>query len=135
LREYLGCGNKAAEGETCAMPEHRRLEVSEVSDVTVVRFTDRRILDVTNIEELGGELFGLVEQENRKNLLLNFAGVQFLSSAALNKLIILDRKVKRAGGKLKLSNLRPEIYEVFVITRLHEVFDIRDDEKEALEAF
>jgi anti-sigma B factor antagonist len=117
------------------MSDHQRLEISEVSDVTVARFVDRRILDVTNIEELGGELFGLVEQEHRKNLLLNFAGVEFLSSAALNKLIILDRKVKRVGGKLKLSNLRPEIYEVFVITRLHEVFDIRNDEEEALESF
>ena len=117
------------------MPEHRRLELSEVGDITVVRFVDRRILDVTSIEELGAELFGLVEQEHRKNLLLNFAGVEFLSSAALNKLLILDRKVKRAGGKLKLANLRREIYEVFVITKLHEVFDIREDENEALEAF
>ena len=80
------------------MPEHRRLELSEVGDVTVVRFVDRHILDATSIEELGAELFGLVEQENRKNLLLNFAGVEFLSSTALNKLIILDRKVKQPGA-------------------------------------
>jgi anti-sigma B factor antagonist len=117
------------------MPDHRRLEVSEVGEVTVVRFVDRRILDATNIEELGAELFGLIEQEHRKNLLLNFSGVEFLSSAALNKLIVLDRKIRRIGGKLKLSDLRPEIYEVFVITRLHEMFDIKEDETDALEAF
>jgi anti-sigma B factor antagonist len=117
------------------MLEHRRLEISEIGDVTVVRFLDRRILDVTNIEELGAELFALIEKDHRKNVLLNFAGVEFLSSAALNKLIVLDRKVKRIGGKLKLSDLRPEIYEIFVITKLHEVFDIRNGEKEALEAF
>lgn len=117
------------------MPDQSRLELSEVGEITVVRFVDRRILDATSIEGLGAELYSLVEQDNRKNLLLNFAGVEFLSSAALNKLIILDRKVKRAGGKLKLANLRREIYEVFVITKLHEVFDIREDEREALEAF
>jgi anti-sigma B factor antagonist len=92
-------------------------------------------LDVTNIEEMGAELFGLIEQENRKHLLLNFTDVEFLSSAALNKLIVLDRKVKRVGGKLKLCNLRPEIYEVFAITHLENVFDIREDEREALESF
>ena len=117
------------------MPEQERLDVSEVGDVTVVRFVDRRILDATSIEELGVELFALIEQENRKKLLLNFAGVEFLSSAALNKLIILEKKARRIGGKLKLSNLKPEIYEVFVITRLHQLFDIKDEEKEALEAF
>lgn len=117
------------------MPDHRRLEVSEKGDVTVVRFVDRKILDATNIEELGAELFGLIERDNRRNLLLNFNSVEFLSSAALNKLIILDKKIETTGGKLKLSNLRPEIYEVFVITRLHQLFDIKEDESDALEAF
>ena len=37
------------------MAEHQRLEVSEKGDVTVVRFVDRKILDATNIEELGTE--------------------------------------------------------------------------------
>jgi anti-sigma B factor antagonist len=117
------------------MPEHRRLDVSEVGDVTVVRFVDRRILDANNIEELGVELFALIEKENRRKLLLNFADVEFLSSAALNKLIILDKKLREGRGKLKLSNLRPEIFEVFVITRLTQLFDIKEEEKEALEAF
>lgn len=117
------------------MPVHRRLEVSEVGAVTVVRFVDRKILDAANIQELGDELFGLVEQDNRKNLLLNFSNVEFMSSAALNKLIVLNKKVQSAGGKMRLSNLRPEIYDVFVITRLNTVFDIKSDEADALTAF
>jgi anti-sigma B factor antagonist len=117
------------------MPDHQRLDVSEVGDVTVVRFVERRILDANNIEELGGELFDLIEQENRQKLLLNFTDVEFLSSAALNKFIILDKKLREGGGMLKLSNLRPEIHEVFTITRLTQLFDIKEDEKEALEAF
>jgi anti-sigma B factor antagonist len=114
---------------------HRRLEVSEVGDVTVVRFVDRKILDEASIQELGQELFQLVEQEKRKKLLLNFAKVDFLSSAALGKLITLDKKVKAQSGKLKFSNIRPEIYEVFAITKLNKLFDIKDDEAGALAAF
>ena len=117
------------------MPVHRRIEVSESGDVAIVRFVDRKILDAANIQELGDELFSLIEVDNRKNLLLNFSNVEFLSSAALNKLIILERKVKAHGGKLKLSNLRPEIIEVFVITRLNQLFDIKDDESDAMAAF
>ncbi len=119
------------------MDDHRRLDVSgeDDGDVTVVRFVDRKILDAANIQELGEELFSLVEKDDRKKLLLNFASVEFLSSAALNKLIILDKKVKAAGGVLKLSNLRAEIHEVFVITRLNQLFKIHDDEADALADF
>lgn len=117
------------------MSVHRRLEVSDVGDVTVVRFVDRKILDEANIQELGQELFQLVEKEERSRLLLNFSTVDFLSSAALGKLITLDKKIKSRGGKLKLSNIRPEIYEVFMITNLNKLFDIKDDEADALASF
>lgn len=117
------------------MASHQRLQVSEVGDVTVVRFVDRRILDATNIEELGDELFALVEDQNCQKLLINFSDVEFLSSAALNKLIILDKKVKTNGGKLALSDLRPEINEVFAITRLDQLFRIEPDEKTAVGSF
>ena len=73
--------------------------------------------------------------ENRKKLVLNFSSVDFLSSAALGKLITLDKKMKAKSGKLKLCNIRPEIYEVFAITRLNRLFDIKDEEADALAAF
>ena len=117
------------------MAVYRRIEVNEVGEVTVVRFIDRKILDEQAIAELGEELFALVEKENRGALLLNFADVEFLSSAALGKLITLDKKVKGAGGKLKLCDIRPQIYEVFAITKLNKLFDIRGDQPEALAAF
>jgi anti-sigma B factor antagonist len=117
------------------MAVNRRLNVTDVGDVTVVQFVDRKILDEANIQELGQELFQLVEEKGKKNLLLNFSSVEFLSSAALGKLITLDRKVKAHAGRLKLSNIRPEIYEVFKITRLNKLFDVKDDEAEALASF
>jgi len=117
------------------MSEYRRLDVSEVGDVTVVRFRDPKIIEDLNIQELGSEMFRLVEEEQRRKLLLNFSGVDFLSSAALGKLITLDKKVKSHSGQLKLSNIRPEIFEVFQITKLTRLFDIRDDEAGALAAF
>ncbi len=113
----------------------KHLEISDVGDVTVVRFADGKILDASNIEELGAQLFQLVEVEKRSKLLLNFQSVEFLSSAALNKLIILDKKMKGIDGQLKLCFLKPEILEVFVITRLNQLFDIVEDEATALESF
>jgi anti-sigma B factor antagonist len=117
------------------MPTHRRIDVSKVGDVTVVKFVDKKILDETGIQELGAELFSLIEHDNRRSILLNFESVDFLSSAALGKLITLDRKMKTAQGRLKMCSIRPEILEVFQITKLNKVFDIRGEEAEAISAF
>lgn len=117
------------------MPDYRRLETNQVGDVTVIRFRDRKIVEDLSIQELGQEMFQLVETENRGKLLLNFSTVDFLSSAALGKLITLDKKMKAHGGTLKFSNIKPEIFEVFCITKLDRLFDIKDDEADALAAF
>jgi len=117
------------------MAGYRRLDVNEVGDVAVVRFRDQKIIEDINIQELGHELFRLVEVDNHRKILLNFSAVDFLSSAALGKLITLGKKVDTHEGVLKFSNIRPEIYEVFAITRLNRLFDIKDDEADALAAF
>ena len=117
------------------MAGYRRLDVSQVGEVTVVRFRDQKIIEDINIEELGQELFRLIEVDHCNKILLNFSSVDFLSSAALGKMITLDKKMKSRGGDLKLSNIRPEIYDVFVITKLNRLFDIKDDEADALAAF
>src|SRR5687767_2606939 len=97
-------------------PRRRRLEVEDIGDVTVVKFTDRKILDEQNIQIIGEQLFGLVDDAGRKKLLLNFSNVEYLSSAALGKLITLNKKVQAAGGRLALCTIDPQIYEVFKIT-------------------
>jgi len=80
-------------------------------------------------------LFSLVEKEGAKAIVLNFTNVDFLSSAALNKLIMLNTKLKSAGGKMRMCGLKAEIHEVFVITKLTKVFDIKADENDALAGF
>jgi anti-sigma B factor antagonist len=117
------------------MAQFRRISLNVVDGVTVIRFVDHKILDPVNIQELAEELFSLVEEDDHNQLLLNFADVDFLSSAALNKLISLNNKVQRAQQQLKICSLRPEIYEVFVITRLNQMFEIKDDEASAIAEF
>ena len=116
------------------MSTQNRISVTDVGDTAVVNFMDRKILDEANIQEMGRELFNLVDND-RKQILLNFSNVEFLSSAALGKLITLDKKVKSSNGQLRLSNIRPEIYEVFAITRLNKLFEIHDDEAGGLASF
>jgi anti-anti-sigma factor len=114
------------------MAKTRRIKVSESGQISVVTFVDSKIIDEAEIQEMGQELYDLVERDARKKILLNFANVEFLSSAALGKLIGFDKRVKQHSAQLMLSNIRPEIYEVFAITKLTKLFEIKDDEADAL---
>jgi anti-sigma B factor antagonist len=116
-------------------PRRRRLEVEDIGDVTVVNFVDKKILDEQNIQVIGEQLFQLVDELGRRKILLNFKNVEFLSSAALGKLITLNRKLQSAGGKLVLCEIDPQIYEVFEITKLNKLFTIVKDEQTGLQSF
>src|SRR5438128_1633205 len=132
------CASEAGTGEdpmSSQPPRRRRHEVEDIGDVTVVSFTDRKILDEQNIQLIGEQLFNLVDESGRKKLLLNFGNVEYMSSAALGKLITLNKKVQAAGGKLVLCNIDPQIREVFEITKLDKLFVIRGDEQEGLQMF
>lgn len=113
----------------------RRIETEEIGDVTVVRFVDRRILDEQNIQVIGDQLFALVDNERRTKILLDFGTVEYLSSAALGRLLNLNKKIEKVHGQLRLCRIKPEILDVFQITRLDKVFKIFDDQGVALESF
>ena len=116
-------------------PRRRRLEVEDSGDVSVVHFVDKKILDEQNIQMIGDDLFRLVDELGRRKILLNFGNVEFLSSAALGKLITMNRKVQAVRGKLILCNISKEIREVFEITKLDKFFKIMKEEQQALQAF
>jgi anti-sigma B factor antagonist len=121
------------------MTEINRIEISQISgsagNVTVALVLDRRLQDQGVIQELAAELDSLVADNAPKNVLVNLSRVDFISSAALNRLISYNNRVKKSGGQLKLSNLKPQIEEVFAITRLNKHFDIRPDESNALASY
>ena len=127
----MGVGQRGVD----AMSGERGFDVTNAGEITVVRLRDRKLHDQERIEELGRELFELVEGRNCRQLVLNFVDVEFISSATLGKLIVLDRKVKAVNGQLRMCHVSPEILEVFRVTRLDRVFDIRGEESEALAAF
>ena len=112
-----------------------RLSVSVKADVHVVHFLDRKILDETNIIELANQLFDLVDKNKGIKLLLNFNNVQYLSSTVLGKLITLRTRVDEDRGRLVLCGIRPQILEVFKITKLTKIFDIVEDEATGLAHF
>jgi len=112
-----------------------RLNITQIKDVSVVEFTDNKILDEMNISEIGQTLAGLAESKDRPKLLLDFANVDHLSSAALGMLINVNNRVLKQNGQLRLANIKPQIMEVFVITKLNRLFRIAAGRDEAMRSF
>ncbi len=107
---------------------HFRLEI--IDGVTVVRLNGPKL-----VVDASGPLSGLVEVGGHRKLLLDFAEVQFLSSAALGVLMGLRKRVAAVGGELRLCRLDPLLLELFRLTNLEKLFRIYDDEREALARF
>ena len=108
----------------------KRLEVKEVGDITLVTFVDKHIVDEVSIQIIGEQLLGIVDEVRRRNILLDFGQVEFISSPVLGKLIALQKKLQTVEGHLALCNLNSDIYEVFIRTSLESFFDIQRGKKD-----
>jgi anti-sigma B factor antagonist len=111
------------------------ISVVNLKDVRVVEFTNNKILDEANITEIGNTLNTLIDEKAQPKLLLDFANVEHLSSAALGMLISINKRIREKNGQLRLANIQPQIFEVFVITKLNKVFRILPTREEAAASF
>jgi len=109
------------------------LQVTRTEDVLVVRFLDRKLAGDLP-DRLEEELYGVADQEDCKRILLSFAGVQFLASDMLDKVVQLNKKMKQKGGRLMLCEMCPYLREIFVTTKLDSIIDLTNTESEGLAA-
>jgi anti-sigma B factor antagonist len=68
-------------------------------------------------------------------ILVNLADVTYIDSAGLGELTAAYTSVKNRGGQLKLVNLTKRVHDLMQITKLLTVFDVFEDEREALASF
>jgi anti-sigma B factor antagonist len=117
------------------MAKDSRLTITREQDITRIGFLDRNILEEAYIQQIGEEIAQVIDQSANPKVLISFANVEHLSSAALGTLITVNNKVRQKGGQLRLSDIDPQIYEVFVITKLNKLFQIYDDAAKAAKSF
>ena len=109
--------------------------VSEEKGVSIVEFTNAKILDEANINEIRAAVLALVEPADRPMIAVDFSHVDHMSSSALGMLIDVRKKVLERNGKLRLCNIKPQLFEAFVITKLDKLLKILPTRAEALASF
>src|SRR5947207_7153023 len=105
----------------------------QAGDVTVLDMDGRITIGEGSIA-LRSAIRRLIE-EGKKKILLNLAGVGYVDSSGIGELVSSYTTINREGGQLKLLKLTQKIKDLLTITKLLTVFDVYDDEAEALNSF
>ncbi len=108
------------------------LAIEEYGDIVVAAFTVSQLSDDQNIDQLGHELFALVDQYGCRRFVLSLAKVEYITSAVLGKIITLHRKLHRYKGSLVLCGVSEPVNSVFMIANLIDYFDIAEDVEDAI---
>jgi anti-sigma B factor antagonist len=102
---------------------------------TVVEFRTNALMDPLVLEEIGRELYKLVDEQDRRKLILDFEQVQYLSSQAIGILLTLNKKLAALkGSHLTLCSIGPKLQELLRITRLDRMLTVKPTQREALRA-
>lgn len=108
---------------------------------------DLREKDGVSILVLGGQLTGGGDDEQfreaidtllaagRNQILVDFSDITFMDSAGMGELVSGHRTVERFGGALKILNPNKRIHNSLTMAKLLPIFEIYDDENEAVESY
>jgi anti-sigma B factor antagonist len=105
----------------------------QVDGVTIMDLSGRITLGEGSVvlRDAVRELLG----KGQKRILLNLGNVSYIDSSGIGELVSAYTTVRNQGGELKLLNLTKKVHDLLQITKLYTVFDIKDDEGQAIKAF
>ncbi|HEX8524271.1 MAG TPA: STAS domain-containing protein [Tepidisphaeraceae bacterium] len=110
--------------------------VQTIEKATVIEFRTPSLMDALILEEIGQELYRLVEAEDRRKLVLDFEKVEYLSSQAIGIILNLQKKLAALkNSKMVLCSVGPKLAELLRITKLDKVLTIKPTQREAVKVF
>ncbi len=95
---------------------------------------DGRITAGSETAEFRAEMEALIAA-GKVNAILNLAEIDFIDSTGLGAMVVASSAAKKLSGKVKLLNLNKRHVELLVITKLTTIFDLFDDEQDAINSF
>ena len=100
------------------------LHAEALPGATLVRVTCRHV-DEAAAGGLAEQLLALAATYGAEPFYLHLGEVEFFTSALLGKLVLLNRTLRDRGSRLSLLAVRPPVYQVFAVSRLTDLLDIR----------
>ena len=91
-------------------------------------------LIVGNRQELKDLVQAALDRGDRR-LLIDFSRTGYIDSSGLGALVSISKKIREAGGELRLSGLNEDLRSLFELTKLDTLFAIAETPKQALASF
>lgn len=107
--------------------------VRQSGDVAVVDLSGKITIGEGDVV-LRDRVHALLE-EGKKRILLNLEKVSYMDSAGIGELVACYKRAREKGGTLKLLKPSGKVQDLLQLTKLEEVFETFDSEKEALASF
>lgn len=107
----------------------------KVHDILVVGFSYSMIVDPITVQSIADEIVSKVENTDSRRLILDFSGVEFVSSELVGRLVSLRRYCQVKGIALKLAGLSSSFREVLELTNLRKLFKTYRTRNSAIEMF
>jgi anti-sigma B factor antagonist len=109
------------------------LTVQQIDKATVVEFRTASLMDPLDLQNVSDQLYDLVDNQDKRQVILDFEKVQYLSSQAIGIVLNLNKKLGALkGSRLVLCGVGPRLMELVRITRLDRVLTIKPTQKESL---
>ncbi len=105
----------------------------QVDGVTIVDLSGRITLGEGSVK-LKDTVHDLLSK-GLKRILLNLGEVNYIDSSGIGELVSALTAAKKQGGELKLLNLTKRVNDLLQITKLHTLFDVKNDEAAAVQSF
>jgi anti-sigma B factor antagonist len=110
------------------------LQISSAEREGIVILSMKGRLTVGDASLLREQVTEQIAAGNLK-LILDLASVDYIDSTGLGSMVICYTSMKKAGGILKLVNLNKRNIELLVLTKLHSIFEVFNDEQDAVNSF
>jgi anti-anti-sigma factor len=110
------------------------MTITESTHAGVVVLAPVGRIDTTTSPQLDDTVRRVVDGGAR-NLVVDFAGCDYISSAGLRVLLVLAKRVKSAGGRLVLCGMPPPVRQVFDLAGFSPLFTIAPSRDAALTEF
>jgi anti-sigma B factor antagonist len=110
------------------------LQISSAEREGIVILSMKGRLTVGDASQLREQVTEQIAAGNLK-LILDLASVDYIDSTGLGSMVICYTSMKKAGGILKLVNLNKRNIELLVLTKLHSIFEVFNDEQDAVNSF
>ena len=107
-------------------------QTKDASGVAVLQVEGQLI--VGNRQELK-ELVQAALDQGERRLLIDFSRTGYIDSSGLGALVSISKKIREAGGELRLSGLNDDLRSLFELTKLDTLFAIAETPQQALASF